>query len=578
MADKVESLKRWTLQPADELAVEQLHRELKIHPVFCQLLVQRGIYNFDDARAFFRPMLADLHDPFLMQGMTAAIQRIEKAIDDQEKILVYGDYDVDGTTAVSLVYSFLTEFYDLVDYYIPDRYKEGYGVSLQGIDFAAENNFSLIIALDCGIKAVNQVEYANQRNIDFIICDHHLPGETIPNAVAVLDPKRPDCRYPYKELSGCGIGYKLIEAFAQRNHIPEEVVHKYLDLTAVSIAADIVPLTGENRILAYYGLRRLNEAPREGLRALLENAGLKKEKELTITDLVFVIAPRINAAGRMGSARNAVKLLIAPDDVDSGDDAESLNNSNNARKTEDKSITQEALQMIREDAELEAAYTTVLMQEHWHKGVIGIVASRLTETYYRPTIVFTLSEGKLTGSARSVRGYDVYEALTACDDLIEQWGGHKYAAGLSILPENYDAFRQRFEEVVRSTIPEDLRTPEVSIDAEIELKDITPNFYKILKQFGPFGPQNMRPVFLTKGVRDGGRSRIVGENHLKLNLTQDGRYTVNGIAFNMGQFFDEIKVNGRQVPKFDICYCLNENEWNGNTSIEIDAKDIRLQE
>ncbi len=562
----------------DEAAAERLQQELKIHPVFCQLLVQRGITTFEEARAFFRPSLADLHDPFLMLGMVEAIQRIETAIDNQEKILVYGDYDVDGTTAVSLVYSFLREFYDLVGYYIPDRYKEGYGVSLQGIDYAAENEFSLIIALDCGIKAIDQVKYANEKNIDFIICDHHLPGEQIPDAVAVLDPKRMGCRYPYKELSGCGIGYKLIEAFARRNHIPDEVVHNYLDLAAVSIAADIVPVTGENRILAYFGLEQINQAPREGLRALLERAGLKKE--LTITDLVFVVAPRINAAGRMGSANNAVKLLIAEPDTDGSDDADVLNDRNAERKEADKSITQEALQMIRENPSLEAAHTTVLMQPHWHKGVVGIVASRLTESYYRPTIVFTENHGILTGSARSVAGYDVYEALSACDDLIEQWGGHKYAAGLSVLPEKYDAFRQRFEEVVRNTIPEELRTPEVTIDAELELEDVTPNFYKILKQFGPFGPQNMRPVFITRGVKDAGRSRQVGENnaHLKLNLTQDGRYMVNGIGFGMGPVYDSIKLSGRKAPLFDICYCLGENEWNGNVSIEVEAKDIRLQE
>ena len=576
MPDTLLPEKRWTFQKADPNKVEALQKDLNISPILCELLVQRGIETFEQAKHFFRPSMDDLHDPFLMQGMEAAVKRIEKAIDAKEKILVYGDYDVDGTTSVSLMYSFIHDFYPNVDYYIPDRYKEGYGVSLQGIDFAAENGFSLIIALDCGIKAIDQVNYAKERGVDFIICDHHNPGDRIPDAVAVLDPKRKDCEYPYKELSGCGVGFKLIQAFADRNNIPFEVVGKYLDLVAVSIAADIVPITGENRVLAFYGLQKVNSEPSLGLRSLIASAG--KKGELSITDLVFIVGPRINAAGRMGSARDAVKLLIEPNSMGADGHADTLNDRNAARKEEDKNITEEALMMIREDAALLAAKTTVVYQEHWHKGVIGIVASRLTEHYYRPTIVFTESNGKLTGSARSVRGYDVYEALSACDDLIHQWGGHKYAAGLTILPEQFDAFRERFEQVVAETIDPDLLIPEVTINAEIDLKDITPAFYKILKQFGPFGPGNMRPVFVSRGVKDAGYSKVVGEKHLKLHVTQNGKYKMNGIAFGLGHMHEHIKYNGPVAsPVFDMCYCIGLNEWQGRQSLEVEVKDIKLQ-
>lgn len=568
--------KRWTRQQADPTKVEALQQELKIAPVLCELLVQRGIETFEQAKHFFRPSIDDLHDPFLMEGMAAAVERIEKAIANKENILVYGDYDVDGTTAVSLMYSFIHDFYPNVDYYIPDRYKEGYGVSLQGIDFAAENGYSLIIALDCGIKAIDQVNYAKERGVDFVICDHHNPGDVIPDAVAVLDPKRKDCNYPYKELCGCGVGFKLAQAFAEHNDMPFETVAKYLDLVAVSIAADIVPITGENRVLAFFGLQQVNNEPSLGLRSLIASAG--KKGELSITDLVFIVGPRINAAGRMGSARDAVKLLIEPDSLGADGHADTLNDRNAARKEEDKNITEEALQMIREDAVLVEAKTTVLFQQHWHKGVIGIVASRLTEHFYRPTIVFTESNGKLTGSARSVRGYDVYEALSACDDLIEQWGGHKYAAGLTILPEQFDAFRARFEQVVSDTIDPHLLVPEVTINAELDLKDITPSFYKILKQFGPFGPQNMRPVFVAKGVKDAGYSRIVGETHLKMHITQDGKCKMNGIAFGLGNMYQYIKNNGPvDSPEFDICYCVNINEWQGRQNLEVEVKDIKLR-
>lgn len=572
MSETTKAINRWTLKEVDEAAAAQLQQELRIHPVLCRLLVQRGVTSLEEAKLFFRHSLDDLHDPFLMQDMDKAVERIEKAIANQEHILIYGDYDVDGTTSVALVYTFLREFYVQIDYYIPDRYAEGYGISFAGIDYAEAHGCSLIIALDCGIKAIEKVDYANNKHIDFIICDHHLPGDTIPKALAVLDPKRPDCQYPYKELSGCGIGFKLMQAFAEHNDIPFEVLAKQLDLVAVSIAADIVPMTGENRILAHYGLERINTAPRAGLKKLITGAGLADDKILDISNLVFTVAPRINAAGRMGHAKDAVKLLITESNEEAIGDAFHLNDQNAARKDEDKAITEEALQMILETPGAEDWKTTVLWQEHWHKGVIGIVASRLTEHYYRPTILLTESNGLLTGSARSVKGYSIYNALLECDDLIEQWGGHHFAAGLSILPENFEAFQKRFEEVVSSTIDVDLLTPEIVIDAELELQDINPKFYGILRQFGPFGPENMRPAFVTRQVHDTGQSRNVGEDrtHLKLSITKKGAYA-DGIAFGMGHWLAEI----RQKP-FDVCYSLEENHWNGRTTIQLQVKDIKI--
>ncbi len=567
--------KRWTYRETDEAAVTALQKELNIHPVLCRLMVQRGITNLEEAKLFFRPSLDDLHDPFLMKDMNEAVERIETAIAKGQKILIYGDYDVDGTTSVALMYTFLKDFYERLEFYIPDRYAEGYGVSKMGVDYAINNHFKLIIALDCGIKSVDLVAYARERGVDFIICDHHLVGEEIPNAVAVLDPKRPDCEYPYKELSGCGIGFKLAQAFAKRNSIPDEIVFALLDLVVISIASDIVPITGENRVLAYFGLELINtQEKRKGVASLLKQAGV--DKELSITDLVFIIGPRINAAGRMGHAKAAVELLISDTDIGSDSGAEELQNRNANRKQTDKEMTNEALEIMRDDPLLDKRTTTVVMQEHWHKGVVGIVASRLMEHYYRPTIVLTLSNGKITGSARSVRDFDVHEALIKCSDLLEQFGGHKYAAGLTLLPENYEAFRDRFEEVVGSSIQPEMLIPEVTIDAELELNDINDKFYNILKQFAPFGPENMRPVFMSKGVYDYGGTRVVKELHLKLHLTQDGRREAKGIGFNMGYFGEQVISKGSTKRKFDICYCLEPNEWQGNINIELSAKDIRV--
>lgn len=567
--------KRWTFRETDEAAVTALQKELNIHPVLCRLMVQRGIRSLEEAKLFFRPSLDDLHDPFLMKDMNEAVERIELAIVKGQKILIYGDYDVDGTTSVALMYTFLRDFYERLEFYIPDRYAEGYGVSKQGVDYAINNGFKLIIALDCGIKSIDKVAYAKEHGVDFIICDHHLVGDEIPPAAAVLDPKRPDCPYPYKELSGCGIGFKLAQAFAKRNNIPDEIVFALLDLVVISIASDIVPITGENRVLAYFGLELINtQEKRRGIASLLKQAGV--DKELNITDLVFIIGPRINAAGRMGHANAAVELLISDTDIGSDNGAEELQNRNANRKETDKEMTNEALQIMRDDPLLDKRTTTVVMQEHWHKGVVGIVASRLTEHYYRPTIVFTLSNGKITGSARSVRDFDVHEALTKCSDLLEQFGGHKYAAGLTLLPENYEAFRDRFEEVVSSTIQPEMLIPEVTIDAELELKDINQKFYNILKQFAPFGPENMRPVFVSKDVYDYGGTRVVKELHLKLHLTQDGINQAKGIGFNMGYFGEQVISKGSLKRKFDICYCLEPNEWQGNVNIEMSAKDIRV--
>jgi len=546
---------------------------LKIHPVLCRLLVNRGIYTYNEAKLFFRPRLEHLHDPFLMQDMRKAVERIEQALREEEHILVYGDYDVDGTTSVAMMYSFLGEFYNRIDYYVPHRYKEGYGISKQGIDYAHQKGYKLIIALDCGIKSVDKVRYANEMGIDFIICDHHLPGEELPPAHAVLDPKRRDCNYPYKELSGCGIGFKLIQAFARNNHIPFEIVEKYLDLVAVSIASDIVPITGENRVLAYYGMKRINKNPRKGLKSLIQYSGLKKE--LTVSDVVFMLGPRINAAGRMDDARNAVKLLISETHEHAEANAEFLNQKNSERKQVDKDITAEALAMIQGNPELQKRKSTVLVQSHWHKGVIGIVASRLIETHYRPTIIFTESNGLLTGSARSVKGFNIHDAIKECSDLLEQFGGHMFAAGLSLRKENFEMFEKRFEEVVSATITEESLIPEVNIDAELSFTEINGKFYSIISQFAPFGPGNMKPVFMSRNVRDRGYSRIVGDEHLKLELTQDEGRCCKGIAFGMGDLAEKIFHSGTE-KRFDICYTLEENEWRGILNIELNVRDIKM--
>ena len=562
---------RWTFKPnLDKEKTKKLAEELHVDSIIAKLLLQRGIETYDAAKNFFRPNIKGLHDPFLMKDMDKAVERIESAIAQNENILIFGDYDVDGTTAVSLVYSYLKSFYPNVATYIPDRYEEGYGVSYQGIDFAEDNDFSLIIVLDCGIKAIDKVQYALDKKVDFIICDHHRPGKNLPNAVAVLDPKRDDCTYPYDELCGCGVGFKLIQALAKtQNHSMNDLL-PYLDLVATAIAADIVPMTGENRILAYYGLIVINKAPRPGIKALIH----LPKKELTISDVVFGIAPRINAAGRIKHGQYAVEILTETNLDAAIELAKEIEQNNIDRKELDKTITHEALQQIEENDE-QQKFSTVVYSENWHKGVIGIVASRLIETHYRPTLVFTKSGDKLAASARSVKGYDVYNALERCSEFIEQFGGHKYAAGLTLKPENYEGFKEKFEEVVRESMPEELRTPEVLIDAEIELGDITPKFFRIIKQFAPFGPRNMRPVFMTNGLRDNGYGKQVGDDksHLKLNIISGAdKKTYNAIGFGHGDKLDSIEKNGA----FDAVFNIEENHWNGNVSLQLQLKDIKI--
>lgn len=561
---------RWTLKPKPKPEiVNQLAKSLGVGKPVASLLVQRGIDTFEEAKKFFRPSLNDLHDPFLMKDMDLAVVRIEKAVEEGENILVFGDYDVDGTTSVALLSSYLKSLSPNIATYIPDRYNEGYGVSYQGIDFADDNDVSLIIALDCGIKAIEKVAYAKEKGIDFIICDHHRPGAEIPAAVAVLDPKREDCEYPYKELCGCGVGFKLIQALADRRGQSIDELLPYLDLVATAIGADIVPITGENRVLAYHGLRVTNLAPRMGFKAILNQ--LKKEK-ISISDVVFVLAPRINAAGRMKHGLHAVNLLTEEDEFTAQELAAEIEAFNADRREADKSITAQALVQIEQLQEQER-YTTVVYQDDWHKGVIGIVASRLTETYYRPTLVFTKSGEKLAASARSVKGFDVYDALEACKDHIEQFGGHKYAAGLTLLESEYENFKRKFEEVVSGTIDKHLLTPEINIDAEIDLKDITPKFYRILKQFAPFGPGNMSPVFMTSDLTDTGFGKCVGteDAHLKCQVKQEGKSPVfDVIGFNLGKKFEMIS----EKKSFKAAYSIDENEWNGNVSLQLKLKDI----
>ncbi|HAH56181.1 MAG TPA: single-stranded-DNA-specific exonuclease RecJ [Flavobacterium sp.] len=561
---------RWTIKPKpSEEKVKLLAEALNVEEFVATLLVQRGIETFDQAREFFRPTLADLHNPYLMKDMEKAVERIEKAIERGENILVFGDYDVDGTTAVSLVSAYLKTYYQNVATYIPDRYDEGYGISFQGIDFADDNGFSLIIALDCGIKSVDHVEYAKEKNIDFIICDHHLPGEFLPQAIAVLDPKRDDCTYPYDELCGCGIGFKLIQALGKNRNKTTEDLIPYLDLVATAIAADIVPMTGENRILAYFGLQVINSDPRPGFRALTHQL---KKQTLDITDVVFIIAPRINAAGRIKHGNHAVELLTEFDFEQAQQFASEIEAYNSERKDLDKQMTIEALNQIAENKE-EKRYTTVVFQENWHKGVIGIVASRLIETYYRPTLVFTKSGDKYAASARSVKGFDVYKALETCSEHLEQFGGHKYAAGMTLLAENYQLFKEAFEKVVEETIHPDMLTPEITIDAEINLTNITPKLTRILKQFEPFGPQNMTPVFLTKNINDTGYVQRLGANeeHLKLFVRQNNSEGMAAIGFGLG---NKMELTTNKKP-FEAVYCIDENEWNGKTSVQLRLKDIK---
>lgn len=580
--------KRWVLKPqGDKDLVRHLSKLLNINENLANLLAQRGISSYDEAKAYFRPQMEHLHNPFLMSGMHKAIERIEQAIKKGEKILIYGDYDVDGTTAVALVYTFLQKIHPKIDFYIPDRYSEGYGISFKGIDFAAENGFSLIIALDCGIKSVEKVDYAKKKKVDFIICDHHRPGDKLPEAVAILDPKRDDCNYPYKELSGCGIGFKLIQAFAYSNDIPFANLEEYLDLVVVSIASDIVPITGENRVLAYYGLKKINTNPRAGLEAILNvsnkyskltsEIGAEKQytRELTINDLVFIVGPRINAAGRIESARNSVELLITKDPEKAFRLGNQINELNTERKTLDSQATLHALDIISKDQEFSGRASTVLYHPEWHKGVIGIVASRLIETYYRPTVVLTRSEGLITGSARSIKGFDIYDAVDACGDLLEHFGGHTYAAGLSLKPENLEVFRERFEHFVKEHITADMSRPEIEIDSRLDLLDIKRKFFDILKQFAPFGPGNMSPVFETDNLIDAGKAKIVGNNHLKLEVVQlDVRSEpISSIAFQQGT--EDLYEYIRNGNLFSICYHIEENEWNGRKSFQLNIKDIK---
>ncbi|WP_339656682.1 single-stranded-DNA-specific exonuclease RecJ [uncultured Maribacter sp.] len=561
---------RWTIKPKPKQEdIGILANELQVDDLVAQLLLQRGITTFVEAKSFFRPQLSELHDPFLMKDMDIAVNRIEEAIGNGENILVFGDYDVDGTTAVALLSSYLLSYYPNVATYIPDRYDEGYGVSFKGIDFAEDNGFSLIVALDCGVKAIDKVDYAKEKNIDFIICDHHRPGTILPNAIAVLDPKRKDCSYPYDELCGCGVGFKLIQALGSRRGETIDDLVYYLDLVATAIGADIVPITGENRILAYYGLQVINRQPRIGFKAIIDQLN---KKELTITDVVFIIAPRINAAGRMKHGQHAVNLLTETNMDQAIKFALEIEKFNTDRRGLDQEITQEALVQIQENEE-EEGFTSVVYKDTWHKGVIGIVASRLTETYYRPTLVFTKSGNKLAASARSVKGFDVYNALEGCADYIEQFGGHKYAAGLTMLEEQYLNFKHQFEKVVKESIDPQLLIPEITIDTIIELKEITPKLMRILKQFAPFGPGNMSPVFMAENINDTGYAKGVGANaaHLKISVVQQDRYKIDGIGFNMGE---KLSLVTSRKP-FNAVFSIDENEWQGNVSLQLKLKDIK---
>ena len=567
--------KIWKLREGvDADNVRQLSSELGVDPVLAELLVQRGVRTFHQARSFFRPSLDDLHDPFLMTDMEKAVERVHDAVISGEKILVYGDYDVDGTTAVSLVYSFLRRLTRAVDFYIPERYDEGYGVSYKGIDWAQENGFGLIITLDCGIKANEKVEYARDKGIDMIICDHHLPENELPRAVAVLDPKREDCHYPFDDLSGCGVGFKLVQAYSQRYDIPFESLIPLLDLLVVSIASDLVSVTDENRVLAHFGLKQLNGNPREGLLAMIQLSGLEPT-HITIDDIVFKIGPRINAAGRMESGRIAVELLTASDVEEAIRIGTEINEHNNERKNIDRRITQEALEMVHSGNCLSSGNATIVYNPLWHKGVVGIVASRLVEAFYKPTIVFTQSQGGLvTGSARSVHGFDLYDAIESCSDLLENFGGHLYAAGLTLKEENLPAFCARIEKAISGTIIPEMQTPVVDVDARLNFSQITPKFLRILKQFHPFGPGNSAPVFLTENVYDNGMGRKVGAEggHLKLELIQESHpyHHISAIAFNMADFFDHIKAGN----PIDVCYSIVENYYRGTANTQLRVKDM----
>lgn len=561
--------KRWVVKQKNNVQkTERLCEELGINAVIAELLLNRGIETYQQAKQFFRPNLNLLHDPFLMKDMDKAISRIEKAIGNKEKILIYGDYDVDGTTAVSVVFSFFRDFHSGLAFYIPDRYLEGYGISFKGIDYAAENGFSLIIALDCGIKAIEKVNYAKTKGVDFIIGDHHLPGSTIPEAVAVLDPKRVDCSYPYKELSGCGIGFKIIQAFVQKNDMDMQLAYQYLDLVAVSIASDIVPITGENRVLTHFGLKKLNANPCCGLQALI-NLSSNKSGHFSVGDIVFQIGPRINAAGRIEHAKDAVKLLISKSLPEAEAYSVTVDDQNTLRKGFDLKITEEALDILDNDEILKQRKSTVLYKADWHKGVIGIVASRLTEKYYRPTVILTQTNGHIAGSARSVLGFDLYEALSECADLLDQYGGHKYAAGLTMQAENVPAFQEKFETVVQNSITPEMLQQEVRIETALDLTAIDAKFCRILKQFEPFGPQNEAPVFLARSVK--GSGYIVGTNHIKISIKQENSPVFECIGFGLAEYIDYIN-SGKP---FDICYTIEENNWRGKKNLQLNIKAIR---
>lgn len=563
--------KRWNILSTDSNKVIALQQDLKINKTLCNILVQRGIDSFEKAKKYFRPSLEQLHNPWLMKDMDKAVERILWAFNNHEKILVFGDYDVDGTTSVATLYSFLKANYEQVDFYIPHRYKEGYGVSKAGIDFAAVNHFSLIISIDCGIKSVELIAYAKTLNIDFIVCDHHMPDEILPNAVAILNAKQKDCNYPYKELCGCGVGFKLIQALAEKLNLENESYLQYVDLVATAIAADIVPITDENRVLTYFGLKKVNENPNTGIKALIQLA--KLEKNISVSNLVFMVAPRINAAGRMDDAKKAVQLFIENDDKKALEYAEMLHIDNTERREADTNITEEALTIIQSDAHLIHKKTTVVYNENWHKGVVGIVASRLIETYYRPTIVLTKSDNLISGSARSISGFNLYNAIHACKDYLVNYGGHFAAAGLSLLPEQLNNFIHAFENEVSNTIHPDLLIPEIVIHAEVAFEELTMNFYNIITQMEPFGPENMRPVFISKKVIDTGFSKIVKEQHLRISVKQNDIH-FSGIGFNMA---DKFQIFEYKKP-LDIVYTLDINEWNGTKSLQLKLIDVRLSE
>lgn len=561
--------KRWRILSSDKERTDMLFRELKIHPAICSILAQRGIDTYDKAKNFFRPQLSQLHDPFLMKDMDKAVERILSAFSSNERILVFGDYDVDGTTSVACMYQFLKKNHPFTEFYIPHRYREGYGISKAGIDYALQNNYTLIVSLDCGIKSVELIQYARQLGIDFIVCDHHLPDEQLPPAVAILNPKQKDCKYPYKELCGCGVGFKLISALCQRMRLPDETAYEYLDLVATAIAADIVSITGENRILAYYGLKKANEKPNFGIKAL--GFLSKHVKEFHINNLVFIIAPRVNAAGRMDDARKAVLMFVSETYEEALHWAEQLHADNDSRKEADMSITEEALSIIESDEVMIKRRSTVLYQPHWHKGVVGIVASRLIDHYYRPTIVLTQSGEYVAGSARSVSGFNVYEAIHQCRDLLLGYGGHFYAAGMTLQNDKVEAFCQKFEEVVQASIHPELLIPEIVIDAEISLMDIKQSFYDIICQMEPFGPDNLRPVFVAKKVYNTGWSKVVKENHIRFVL-QQGTAKITGIGFNMAEKMPLLEA-GKAV---DVVFKLDENEWNGEKSLQLKVIDVRI--